>query len=306
MAGSLFDPFRKVITSGYPVVDAKHEKVMERLHYVILDIEPLHSSLCHPQHSGGLMEPSGRNEILQGFREEEITFPGSDRDLRAVLIRARSFHDRFPAVIVIHEVDGLNENIKRISRRFAKHGYAALAVDLFTGRSKPLCMAQILYATLRGSLDSFGVRDLIKAIDFLQHQNFIIPERIGAIGFCLGGGFSIALACRDRRIKVIAPFYGANPSPIQAVERSCPVVGSYPKRDFTARSGRNLKIALDQFKIPNDIKIYPGARHSFMNDSSRAFDPVASEDAMNRTMAFFDQYLMARSPGAVSSNGLKE
>jgi len=196
-----------------------------------------------------------------------------------------------PGVVVIHEAYGLNENIKDITRRFAESGYAALAVDLFTGRNRALCMARYMAGMLRGSLERAGIGDLEAALGHLAAMPEVDPERIGAIGFCMGGGFAIAWACTDDRLKAIAPFYAANPKPIDAVSRLCPVVGSYPEKDFSASAGRALDEALDKSGIEHDIKIYPGARHSFFNDRGRAFNKEAAEDSWARTIAFFGMHL---------------
>jgi carboxymethylenebutenolidase len=111
----------------------------------------------------------------------------------------------------------------------------------------------------------------------------------------MGGGFAIAWACTDSRLKAIAPFYGANPRPIELAKRLCPVVGSYPEKDFTARAGRSLAHELDKNRIPHDIKIYPGARHSFFDEGGRAYDKEAAEDSWRRVMSFFGQHLAATS-----------
>lgn len=81
-----------------------------------------------------------------------------------------------------------------------------------------------------------------------------------------------------------------NPRPLEAVARSCPVVGSYPGKDFTARSGRRLDAKLGRHDVPHDIKAYLGVRHSFFNDRGSA----ASEDAWRRTLAFFEEHLVCR------------
>jgi carboxymethylenebutenolidase len=198
-----------------------------------------------------------------------------------------------PGVVVIHEIFGLNENIKDIAGRFADQGYAALAVDLFGGRNRAVCMARFMTGMLAGSVDRFGIADLKAALTHLAGLPEVDPRRIGAIGFCLGGGFAIAWACTDDRLKAIAPFYGANPRPLDAVQRACPVVGSYPEKDFTAGAGRALDKALDRHGIAHDIKIYPGADHSFFNDTGRAYDKAASDDSWSRVLAFFGQHLGA-------------
>jgi carboxymethylenebutenolidase len=109
----------------------------------------------------------------------------------------------------------------------------------------------------------------------------------------MGGNFAISWACTDNRLRVAAPFYGMNPRPLAAVERACPVVGSYPENDFSAGPGRTLDDALERHGISHDIKIYPGATHSFFNgarDSSEA-NQTAAQDSWERVIEFFGEYL---------------
>jgi carboxymethylenebutenolidase len=77
------------------------------------------------------------------------------------------------------------------------------------------------------------------------------------------------------------------------VRRLCPVVGSYPGQDFTARAGRTLDARLSELGIVHDIKVYPGARHSFFNDQGRAYDAAAAADAWERVLAFFAEHVRA-------------
>ncbi|HYM67742.1 MAG TPA: dienelactone hydrolase family protein, partial [Patescibacteria group bacterium] len=196
-------------------------------------------------------------------------------------------------VVVIHEAYGLNANIRDITRRLAEAGYVALAVDLFGERNRVVCMTRFMAGMLAGSPNRFGVSDLKDALSVLSAMPEVDPTRVGAIGFCMGGGFAIAWACTDPRLRAIAPFYGSNPRPLDAARRMCPVVGSYPEKDFTAGSGRALDRALAGFGIDRDIKIYPGARHSFFNDTGRAFDQAAAEDSWRRVLKFFGEHLAA-------------
>lgn len=224
-----------------------------------------------------------------------VTVPGDGGELRAHLARPAG-DGPWPGVVVIHEIFGLNDNIREVAGRFAAEGYLALAVDLFSGRNRALCMARFMGGLLFDSLGHRGIRDLRRALDWLCELGDVDEERVGAIGFCMGGSFAIAWAAGDARLKVIAPFYAQNPRPLSAVERLCPVVGSYPGNDFTAAAGRRLGQALDAAAVPHDIKVYPGARHSFFNDSNPArHDPAASEDAWKRTLSFFEERIGARS-----------
>ena len=210
---------------------------------------------------------------------------------------------RHPGVVVIHEAYGLNENIRAITRRLAAHGYAALAVDLFGDRNRTICMTRFMAGMLRGSLDRYGIADLKLALSYMTSLDEVDPKRVGAIGFCMGGTFAIAWACTDDRLKAIAPFYSVNPRPITAVQRLCPVVGSFPEKDFTAGAGRKLDVELTTHKVPHDIKIYPGARHSFFNGAGGAYDKAAADDAWSRVMNFFGTHL--GSDQASESNSLK-
>ena len=197
-----------------------------------------------------------------------------------------------PGVVVIHEADGLNDHIKDVSCRLADAGYIALAVDLFAGRNRAICMARYMAGLLGGSVNRYGIDDLKSALTYLAKLEDVDAQRMGAIGFCMGGSFAIAWACTDSRLKAIAPFYAANPRPLEVVKRLCPVVGSYPENDFTARAGRTLDRTLTTYGITHDVKVYPNARHSFFNDQGGAYDKKAAEDSWQRVLKFFASTLV--------------
>lgn len=196
-----------------------------------------------------------------------------------------------PGVVVIHEAFGLNDNIRDVTRLFAEQGYVALAVDMFNDRNRVVCMARYMGGVITGATNPYGLADLKSGLSYLAAQPEVDRERIGAIGFCMGGGFAIAWACNDSRLKAIAPFYGRTPRDIEAVKRSCPVVGSYPADDFTASMGRSLDAALTRHNISHDVKIYPGAKHSFFNDRGGRYNKAAAEDSWARVMKFFGEHL---------------
>jgi carboxymethylenebutenolidase len=195
-----------------------------------------------------------------------------------------------PGVVVIHEAYGLNDNIRDITGRFAAEGYAALAVDLFNDHNRVICLARLMGEAMIGR-EQFAIPHLRASADFLIAQPEVDGARIGVIGFCMGGGLALAWGCRDQRLRAIAPFYAMNPHPLSAARRLCPVVGSYPGKDFTARFGRKLDARLETYGIVHDIKIYPGARHSFFNDQGKAYDAAASTDAWERVLAFFAEHV---------------
>ncbi len=227
--------------------------------------------------------------------EQSIVYRAGDRQINGYLARPEG-EGLFPGIVVIHEAYGLNENIKDITRRFANTGYMALAVDLFSGRNTVMCMFRLFGGMQFNSLDHAGIRDLKAGLGYLMEQPGLDRERIGAIGFCLGGSLAIAWACTDNRIKAIAPFYAMNPRPLKAVERMCPVVGSYPDKDFTTSHARKLDAELDHYDIAHDIKIYPDSKHSFFNDKGRAYNAAASEDAWTRIQMFFQEHVGTKAP----------
>jgi carboxymethylenebutenolidase len=222
--------------------------------------------------------------------EQIVTIPSGNSTFDGYMARPEG-DGPFPAVVVIHEIFGLNDNIRDIARRFAAEGYVALAVDLFAGRNRAICMFRFMSQMLLKPLNNASIQNLKDALTFLSGQSGVDAERMGAIGFCLGGGFSIAWACSDNRLKAIAPYYGSNPRPLEAVARVCPVVGSYPGKDFTASAGQKLDVELDRYAIPHDIKIYPNTRHSFFNDQGRSYAEAASRDSWQRVLNFFQEHI---------------
>ena len=227
----------------------------------------------------------------------ELTFPSGTHTLPAFYACPEG-DGPFPAVVVIHEIFGLNDHIRNVATRFAEAGYAALAVDLYGHGNRALCMARLMNGMFLHSLDHVGIDDLKAALSFLGSRAEVDSARVGAIGFCMGGGLAIAWACTDERLGAIAPFYGMNPRPLEAVKRSCPVVGSYPEKDFTRRQSEKLAAKLETYNVPHDIKVYKGAKHSFFNDQGPRYDAAASEDAWRRTLDFFETRLSGSNSGA--------
>ena len=197
----------------------------------------------------------------------------------------------FPGVVVIHEAYGLNDNIRDVCRRFAAEAYVALGVDLFHGRNRAFCMARMFGSWLVGKLDDPAVLELTSALGRLAARPEVDDQRLGAIGFCLGGMYAITWACTDARLKAIAPYYGSAPRRKEALRRLCPVVGSWPEKDFTSGAVATLEVALNARGVPHDLKLYPGTKHSFFNDRSQAYHPAAAADSWERVLRFFGEHV---------------
>jgi carboxymethylenebutenolidase len=199
-------------------------------------------------------------------------------------------------VVIIHEILGLNDNIRDIARRFVQEGYLALAVDLFSTANRVICMARVFHGMLLRPLENGIVGDLQAALAFLGARPEVDRARLGAIGFCMGGGYALQLACVSSGLRAASVFYGMNPRPLEAVTRACPIAGSYPERDFTANAARRFEPILERARVAHDIKIYPGARHSFFSDQSPTYQAEAAHDAWQRTLAFFNTHLQSTAP----------
>lgn len=197
----------------------------------------------------------------------------------------------FPAIIVIHEISGLNDNIREIAIQFAEQGYVALGVDLFSNRNRMLCMLQIMHGMLIRPLNNSMLSDLKSAMAVLQKQPNVDAHRIGVVGFCMGGTYALQLAITAKGMKAASVFYGMNPKPLESVAEACPIVGSYPDKDFTTKAARELEASLTKNNIPHDIKIYDDTQHSFYSQQRTPFEVDASKDAWQRMLSFFEQHL---------------
>ena len=197
----------------------------------------------------------------------------------------------FPGLVVIHEAFGLNDNIREITRQFAEQGYAALAVDLFSNRNHILCMLQAFHGMLIRPLNNSTLSDLQATMAHLRGQAGVDGDRIGAVGFCMGGAYALQLAVTEKGMKAASVFYGANPKPLEALAQACPIVGSYPDKDFTTQAARELETVLEKNTISHDIKIYEDTKHSFFNQQRTPLEVEASKDAWQRMLSFFHEHL---------------
>jgi carboxymethylenebutenolidase len=231
---------------------------------------------------------------------ESVHVPHGNVAMRAFLARAEQ---PGPGVVVIHDIMGLGADFKRIAGRFADNGYTALVPDLYDGAgSKALCVARTVLASTRGEGDAFDRLDSAKG--YLGALDGVDPDRIGVVGFCMGGGFAILLAARGG-LGACAPFYGPVPAAAEALRGICPVVGGFGEADRAfAAQGRRLIDHLTELGVPHDVVLYPGVGHSYMNDHRTAlfragrygpmraaYDHASSEDSWERMLRFFGEHL---------------
>ena len=150
---------------------------------------------------------------------------------------------------------------------------------------------QIIHGMLIRPLNNAMLSDLQATLEFLRKQPGVDPNRAGVVGFCMGGGYALQLAVTSKGLKVASAFYGAVPKPLEAFAQSCPILGSYPEKDFSATGAHELDAALEKYSIPHDIKFYENTMHSFFNHPRTTIEEAAAKDAWQRMLSFFERHL---------------
>lgn len=201
-----------------------------------------------------------------------------------------------PGVVVVHENRGLVEHIKDVARRLARAGYVALAPDLASaegGTERYTDPAQVTAILGRTPPDQL-VAMLSAAVRHLQGLPQVRGDRIGAIGFCFGGGMVWRLITQNPDVRAAAPFYGPAPD-LEAVPRiRAAVLAIYGERDERINAGiPALRERLQRANVVHEIVIYPNADHAFFNDTGPRYNAEAARDAWSRVLVWFERYLKA-------------
>jgi carboxymethylenebutenolidase len=230
----------------------------------------------------------------------DITYPVADGTCPGYLSVPTASSGPWPAVVVIHEAFGLNDDIRRKADEFAAHGYLALAPDLFDGKSWIRCIRSAFVQLRAGHGPAFTALD--GARSFLAARADC-SGKTGVIGFCMGGGFAL-LCAPNHGFDVASVNYGEVPKDAEAaLAGACPIVGSYGGRDpMGTEHPERLQRALAVLEVPHDIEVYPGAGHRFMTQSTgvsaafsklskMSFQPEDAADSWRRIYAFFGTYL---------------
>ncbi|WIM85719.1 dienelactone hydrolase family protein [Candidatus Mycobacterium wuenschmannii] len=209
----------------------------------------------------------------------------------------------WPGVVVVQDILGLTSDLKRITDRFADYGYLALAPALYRDHGpKITCMFSVIRSNFTGRGSAFA--DLRAARDHLAAESRG-TGRVGVAGFCMGAGLCLQMA-PSGVFEAAASSYPVLPNPIEQLRQSCPVVASFGTKDPIARRGSAAKLeaVLREGDVPHDIKEYPDAGHSFMNDhdvpapfrvvagiAGIAYSEPEAEDAWRRITEFFGKHL---------------
>jgi len=199
-----------------------------------------------------------------------------------------------PAVLLIHEWWGLNEDIRQKAREFAEEGYVALAVDLYGGRSATdPDQARELAGEVRGDMEE-AFRNLGAGISYLREAEGVAPERIASVGWCFGGGWSYQIAKNDLGARASVIYYGPfNPEDDLDRMRTT-ILGHFAEEDrvIHVSSAEILQATLELLSGDHEVFIYPNASHGFANPlNERAYDADAAALAWERTLDFLERQL---------------
>lgn len=228
----------------------------------------------------------------------DVSFPGEAGQLLALVARPKNQTDPQPAVVVIHENRGLVEHIRDVTRRAAKAGFVALGIDLLSRQGGTGAFPD---DTARGAAygrTQIGERynDIFMAIEYLQRQDFVVGDRIGAIGFCAGGGNILHGVMNGMPLAAGVPFYGSLPAaPLPPPANvTTPLLAIYSDNDRN-QANRIGELAghMANARVTFGIQLYKGTGHGFHNDTGAIYDPVAACDAWAKAMEFFNTHLRA-------------
>jgi carboxymethylenebutenolidase len=223
---------------------------------------------------------------------ETVTYDGAGTPIKCYLARGKTKAKR-PAVIVIHENRGLNPHIKDVARRLALEGFLALAVDMLSplgGTPGDEDKGREMISTLKP--DETAQR-IAAAVPFLEKH----PEstgKVGAVGFCWGGGMVNRIAVLSPDLKAGVAYYGAQPPAAKVPSIKAALLLQYAGLDQRINAGiPAYEAALKANGKHFAVHVYPGVNHAFNNDTSSRYDKPAADLAWSRTIAFFKETIGA-------------
>jgi carboxymethylenebutenolidase len=221
-----------------------------------------------------------------------VSYKSGDETVQGILYTPAG-KGPFPGIIVIHEWWGLNDWVKDQASKLADQGYEALAIDLYRG--KVATTPEGAHEIMRGVPEDRANRDLSSAFDFLASQPNVNKNRIGAIGWCMGGGYSLDVALDEPTLAADVINYGhlaTDPETLKKI--NAPILGLFGAQDkgITPDDVHQFESQMKQLGKTIDVKIYDDAGHAFENPNNKTgYRPADAEDAWNRTLKFLSENL---------------
>jgi carboxymethylenebutenolidase len=237
----------------------------------------------------------------------DVSFPGQAGNVLGLLAWPRPFSRTRrqpvdatigpnPAVIVLHENRGLVEHTRDVTRRFAKAGYVALGLDFLSRQGGTAAFPN---DTARSqaygrTTETERFEDTRAALEYLRTLDNVVPDRIGIVGFCAGGGNIFYAVYNQLPLQAAVPFYGTPPNPLPAVTVTTPLMCIFSETDRN-QAGRipGLSDSLVNARVTFGIHVYKGTAHAFFNDTGAAYNRPAAVDAWAKTLAFLNTHLRA-------------
>lgn len=216
-----------------------------------------------------------------------VSYKSGDETVQAVFYTPAG-KGPFPALVVIHEWWGLNDWVKEQAAKLAGEGYAALAIDLYRG--KVATTPDEAHEIMRGVPEDRAARDLRAAVAFLKSQPNVKKNRIGSIGWCMGGGYSLNVALQEPTLTATVINYGhlvADADSIKKINASVLGIFGAQDRGIPVDDVKKFEQALKQKGNQVEIVIYPDAGHGFENPNNK--EGYRADDAANawmRTVSF--------------------
>jgi carboxymethylenebutenolidase len=216
-----------------------------------------------------------------------VSYKSGDETVQGILYTPAG-SGPFPAIIVIHEYWGLNDWIKEQASKLSDQGYAALAIDLYRGRVATT--PDMGHELMRGVPEDRAKRDLHAAFEFLKSQPSVKKDRIGAIGWCMGGGYSLDVALQEPDLAADVINYGHLATDLDAIKKiNAPILGLFGGQDhgITPDDVHKFEAAMKQQGKKIDVKIYDDAGHAFENSNNKdGYRAADAADAWKRTVDF--------------------
>lgn len=197
--------------------------------------------------------------------------------------------------MVVHEDRGLLPHFHDVTRRYAREGYVALAIDMLSrqGGADAFAGGNEMRAALSRIPQAQVVYDGNAAVRFLQDQSYVWRDRVGATGFCFGGSIVWLMAVGNPELRAAVPFYGSAPPLEDVADMQVPVLGIYAGEDSRINAGvPNLEAELMAQQKDYKLVTYPGANHAFFNGTGGRYHPQAAEGAWLEALDWFEDHLM--------------
>ncbi|MBB3455779.1 carboxymethylenebutenolidase [Rhizobium sp. BK313] len=223
---------------------------------------------------------------------KDVTYPGKGGEMKGYLVRPKGAGGKLGAVIIIHENRGLNPHIRDVARRMALEGFITLAPDFLSplgGTPEDEDKARDMFTKLDAEQTVANAEASLTYLSKLDGSN----GKVGAIGFCWGGGVINRFATKSPELKAGVAYYGAQPAAADVPDIKAALLLHYAGLDERINAGiPAYREALEKDKKTFEIFVYDGANHAFNNDTSAArYDKKAADLAWSRTVAFLKKYL---------------